>query len=324
MELAQAKQTDPSVRIEIQEESEWKREQSRVCALVRDPLDRFRAQRSRGSSDPILDFLFEYYKLRPRHLEQWSPGLGIGLTGADIEQFLNRRFFAPLGMDSAEGNRSPGRPCVGLDIRLFPQQRRRSVQWIRDVLAATNERTPFFGCSGLHEWAMVFGEAQVRHANLPLRYARKDIDAIVRSHPIVCSHFDAFRFFAESAKPMNLHKPTEEGMPEMEQPGCLHSNMDIYRWAGKLYPWVSSAILADSFLLALRIREVDMRASPYDLAQFGLDPIRIETSSGKSEYRTYQQDFFREGRVLRQRLISAVDMLLNALNATTGAEAKQN
>lgn len=108
---------------------------------------------------------------------------------------------------------------------------------------------------------------------------------------------------------MNLHSLTLTGMTEFEQPGCLHSNMDIYRWAGKLYPWIASSILADAFLLALRIREVDMRASPYDMSKYNLAPIRIETTEGKLEYQSFQKAFFEEGVVLREKLIAAVESL---------------
>ena len=56
----------------------------------------------------------------------------------------------------------------------------------------------------------------------------------------------------------------------MEQPGCLHATMDLYKWAYKLSPATPSELLADCFALAADVRELDMRASPYDLADLGL------------------------------------------------------
>ncbi|NIP97292.1 MAG: 3-methyladenine DNA glycosylase, partial [Akkermansiaceae bacterium] len=47
-----------------------------------------------------------------------------------------------------------------------------------------------------------------------------------------------------------------------EQPGCIHANMDLYKWTAKALPWAGSDLLWDCFELALRAREVDMRASP--------------------------------------------------------------
>ena len=58
----------------------------------------------------------------------------------------------------------------------------------------------------------------------------------------------------------------------MEQPGCLHAGMDVYKWAFKLTPLVPSDLVADAFDLAREIRVLDMEASPYDLRELGYDP----------------------------------------------------
>jgi hypothetical protein len=78
--------------------------------------------------------------------------------------------------------------------------------------------------------------------------------------------------------------------------------MDLYKWANQFYPWISSDIIADCFLLACRIREVDMRASPYDLSAMGYRPIPIETEEGRGEYVRYQQEFADAAAPLRSRL----------------------
>ena len=95
-------------------------------------------------------------------------------------------------------------------------------------------------------------------------------DQVVESHKIACSHFDAFRFFTDARRaPLNVLQPTRESQPALEQGGCLHANMDLYKWASKLMPFTPSALVLDCFELARDIRTLDMRASPYDLAALG-------------------------------------------------------
>ncbi|MGL1409555.1 hypothetical protein ACSTIX_23730, partial [Vibrio parahaemolyticus] len=59
-----------------------------------------------------------------------------------------------------------------------------------------------FGCFGLHEWAMAYRTEDVRHA-VPLRLGSDGTDAVVESHDLKCTHFDAFRFFTPDAVPRN-------------------------------------------------------------------------------------------------------------------------
>jgi hypothetical protein len=81
--------------------------------------------------------------------------------------------------------------------------------------------------------------------------------------------------------------------------------MDLYKWAAKLCPAVPSDLQLDSFELAMEVRRVDMRASPYDVSRYGLEAIRVETPEGKREYAAYQRDFAARGAALRQRLLEA-------------------
>ena len=60
--------------------------------------------------------------------------------------------------------------------------------------------------------------------------------------------------------------------------------MDLYKWSYKLSPLVPSELVADCFALAREIRELDMRASPYDLAELGYEPVAVETPAGRPEY----------------------------------------
>jgi hypothetical protein len=78
----------------------------------------------------------------------------------------------------------------------------------------------------------------------------------------------------------------------------------------KLAPAVPSDLIMDCFDLAREIRELDMRASPYDLSALGLQPVRIETPAGRAEYAAAQRGFAERGQALRRRLIAACDHLL--------------
>ena len=278
-------------------EKEWRAAACAHEARLQPVLGPYLEARGRGAKNPVLDFLFEYYRFRPARLLRWTPGLGTALAG-DAVPFLDLPGFAetPAG--------------IALDPSLFPPRRQASVRWIREVLAGTETRLPFLGCSGMHEWAMVYRTDAVRHAEVPLRLPPETVAAVVEAQPVVCTHFDAFRFFTPEARPHNRHQPTREAMPALEQPGCLHTNMDLYRWAYKLDPWVPSRLVADAFLLACRIREVDMRASPYDLRAAGLEPIAIETPEGRRAYRQHQQRFAEDAAPLRARLRKVYDALI--------------
>jgi hypothetical protein len=151
----------------------------------------------------------------------------------------------------------------------------------------------------------------VRHP-WPLRLGPAGTDRVVESHRIVCSHFDAFRFFTESARPLNALQPGRDDRVEFEQPGCLHAGMDLYKHAFRLSPLVPSELVADCFALAWDIRDLDMRASPYDLADLGYEPVRIETPEGKAEYVAQQRAFTDRAAPLRQRLVEECDRLLTA------------
>jgi hypothetical protein len=269
--------------------------QERLLPIVGPHLSR----KSAGQKHPVIDFLFEYYRFRPSTLLKWSPGLGVRLENGAAD-FGGQKHFGQFGRHSAVhvGGLTPARLA--------------SSQWVLDLLRSTQARQPLLGCHGLHEWAMVYRSSEVRHQATPLRVSRGTLEEVVDASPILCTHYDAFRFFTSDAQPLNHHQPAPGTVHELEQPGCLHANMDVYRWAMKRYPWVPSELIADSFLLALEIRELDMRASPYDLSDLGYAPIPIEEESGRAEYRRLQAEFFRRTLPLRGRLIDAYTRIVEA------------
>ena len=151
-----------------------------------------------------------------------------------------------------------------------------------------------------------------RRHDVPLRLGQAATDAVVEAPRISCSHFDAFRFFTPDAIPLNRLQPTRESQPQLEQPGCLHAGMDVYKWATKLGPIVPGELLLDCFELARDIRQLDMRASPYDLGEWGYAPVPIETAEGKAFYAREQRGFAERGNVLRERLVAAAALALDA------------
>jgi hypothetical protein len=166
---------------------------------------------------------------------------------------------------------------------------------------------------------------ETRHADWPLRLGPEGTDAVVESHRIACSHFDAYRFFTPAAAPLNTLSPRSDDRPAFEQPGCLHAGMDLYKHAFRLSPMVASDLVADCFELARDIRVLDMRAAPYDLSGLddlpdGFEPVRIETAAGKAEYAAAQRVFAERGAPLRARLLAECDRLL-AVAGRVPAEA---
>ena len=234
------------------------------------------ARRRDGETHPVHDFLFTYYSFSPAKLLDWQPGWP---SSGSIELLARRRDLITSTLD---------------------------------LLSATAARPATYACFGLHEWAMVHRADRTRHP-LPLRLGAAGTDAVVESHRIACSHFDAFRFFTPSARPLNRLQPGRDDRAAFEQPGCLHATMDLYKHAFRLWPLIGSDLVADCFVLSWDVRTVDMRAAPYDLTAWDLLPIRIETPEGKQEYAAAQREFADRAAPLRKRLIADVRSLQPAL-----------
>jgi len=226
---------------------------------------------------------------------QWSPGAGVVLANATEDDFPDR-----YGFHTDQGGRV-------LDFQAWLDKRQSGVRWISKVLKSTQERPPLFACLGLHEWAMVYEEQDIRHPQLPLRLSHDETRKVVESTPIQCTHFDAFRFFSESARSLNQIPLSSEGRPEQEQPGCLHANMDLFKWCMKLQPLIPATLVADCFLLAIEARIIDMRASPYDVSSMDYEPITIETPTGRRDYVEAQKHIYEAAKPLRQRLIDTLE-----------------
>ena len=282
---------------------------TRVDVWVQPHLER----RASGLKHPVHDFLFTYYSQRPAALRRWHPGWGVVL--ADAPEYDGQKAYRSRTVRDDSVVPATESPRNRLGLSVSPDHLRTQLPLIESIhrlLRATAGRTPTLGCFGLHEWAMVHRSSErdgmIRH-DWPLRLGGPGTDAVVEGHRITCSHFDAFRFFTDTSRPLNTLQPGRDDRDAFEQPGCLHAGMDLYKHAFRLTPLVPSDLVVDCFELAWDIRELDMRASPYDFSGLGLDPVRIETPEGKQAYVAAQRTFADRGAPLRQRLIEECERL---------------
>lgn len=263
----------------------------------------YRRRKASHQPHPVLDFLFTYYPFSLGKLEQWHAGFGIKLEikGSPHTPFQSRRYQCHDHFTT-------------LACKTLSDKEIKRIHWIHNLLCLSQKRTPNFACHGLHEWAMVYQGHDIRHrGSTTLRLPQEQIDHLVSSRTITCSHFDAYRFFSPSAIELNKLSPTLNSRQEHEQCGCLHTNMDLYKWASKCMPWVGSDLHWQCFQLALKARELDMRASPYDLSAYGYDPVTIETREGRAEYESLQREISRQSAPLRQRIIDTLSQVIEAL-----------
>ncbi|MEJ1973816.1 MAG: 3-methyladenine DNA glycosylase [Lacunisphaera sp.] len=296
-----------SAELTVLPEADWLNRRAAHEQRVRAWTDPHQERKARGEKHPVEDFLFEYYRFRPSWLRRWHPGPDVVLLGAAAREYLRW----PEYEEKEKG--------VVLNIDSFEPARRDTLVWLRTLLRHTAERPPQFACYGLHEWAMVYRQTpeEVRHNAWPLRFPAEELARIVEAQPVRCSHFDAFRFFTPAARPLNRLQPERASVGQFEQRGCLHANMDLYKWAFKLAPFTPSELVADCFALAREIRTVDMRASPYDFRALGFPPIMIETAAGRAEYESHQRAFAGRGQPLRVQLLALVEKLLRDLRLET-------
>jgi hypothetical protein len=280
---------------------EWTILRREHLAKVR-PWTKDRVLRSQhGQKHPVYDFLFDYYSFRPAHLERWS-------AGADV--FCERMTASdwPSHSHTIEGETG-----MVIPSKSFPSKLRTHLEWGVEFLQTTIAREANFSCFGLHEWAMVYQAENIRHGQIPLRLSTTETNSVVESLALRCTHFDAFRFFTPEAIPLNKQPLTRLNQIETDQPGCIHANMDLYKLAFRISPFVSSRLLVECFELACEARIIDMRASPYDLLNMGFTPICIETKEGRDKYVVEQKRLAELAKPLRSQLLDVYRNILAAL-----------
>lgn len=283
------------------EPAEWRRRKADHEARTRPWADEHVRRQERQIRHPVRDFLFEYYSHRPSHLVRWSPGVNVRLLGATP---------ADLGWKVGFEQTTDG---LILPATAFPRRRIEYLRWAVQYLRTVLDREPAFGCFGLHEWAMVYRTDDIRHSKVPLRLSADEIAGVVEGQGLRCTHYDAFRFFTPAAAPRNRVPLTRAVAVDHDQAGCIHANMDLYRFAYHIAPYSTGELIADTFALALEARYIDMRASPYDLRSYGCEPIHIETKSGREEYVEAQRSLAMKVAPLREWVHQEYADLLDAI-----------
>ncbi|KAJ1453556.1 hypothetical protein M885DRAFT_485535 [Pelagophyceae sp. CCMP2097] len=274
---------------------------------------------ARDKGNPVVNFIFTYYYgFKPRDLSRWSPGPNVSLQVADD---------GVTGGGGIEDELAKGNwhRLKGDLLLLTPPElkRRETFQHARGTISATSKRAPVWNCYGLHEWAMVYADSAPLRQHLPLRLDNAAIAAVVEAPGALrCTHFDAYRFFTPAAKPLNLHADlSRSNQTKYEQPGCVHAQMDLFKYSIKLGAFLDAKILADALEIAFEARVLDMRASPYDLSEFdgsrGLDlsPLRArgprqKTSAGRKQYTMLQARLSHRAEPVRRDVLFAYDDIL--------------
>ena len=289
-----------AVRATVWAAEDWRAREADHHRRVDNLTAEHRERRAHGHRHPGEAFLFTYYPFTPAALRRWHPGPGVALADAARDERARWRFMRS------------DRDRVQLDAPAYLAARGSTVEFVRSLLNATASRPAHLGCLALHEWAMVYrlDQESVRHRRLPLRLGSAGTDLVVESLPLTCTHFDAFRFFTDPARPRNAVQPKRIDQVDLDQPGCLHAGMDLYKWAMKLAPAIPSELVADCFGHARSLRVLDMRASPYDVTELGYEPIPIETPAGKAAFTAYQQEYAVLSQALRARLLEACEAIL--------------
>lgn len=262
-------------------------------------------RRTQGIQHPIDDFLWDYYPFSPGRFSLWNPGVNLRLLDYrhDDGELPNGWQLNADGSAGFAANRLPEKT---------QQRLTQELTWVSRLLQGTTERKPGFGCFGLHEWAMVLGQAdeERRHANWPMRVTGEKVRQTIHDIGLRCTHFDAWRFFTDEALPLNPLQHSRASQPDNDQAGCLHANMDLYKWCMRLQPLVPSTLVVQCFDLSVRIRQLDMASSPYDFEALGIEPIRVETSEGRAQFAQAQREFSISANTLRTVLLHEMSEVL--------------
>lgn len=264
---------------------------------------------------PIYNFLHTYYRYSVEHINYFSPGMNIILEDVireDMSKYISNECIEM---------KSQNQVMYSSEIFMKSKKNKDAVLKYYKILLETSMREPHFGCFGLHEWAMLYSgrmnniiDPLPKHQpQLQLRVSQQEIDDIVESGLLTCTHFDAWRFFHPASQTMNhIASLDRSKQAEYEQPGCIHATMDLFKYAYTIYPMISSQLLLQCFMCAVSARIIDMRASPYDVSSFDecKSPIFIESVEGKKEYIQLQEELYLRAVPLRLQLLQVYQNIL--------------
>jgi len=279
-------------------QDKWQLAQAQHHLVVTDWVNPRLNRRALGQKHPVDDFMFEYYPISAKKLRTWHPGFQYRLDafGVSDDDFAENIYSVAAEISVSHEWLSSQQDAVIAQL---------------DFLVATSNRPARTGCFGLHEWAMVLGQNELRHNDWALRIEQQQIAETIDEVGLRCTHFDAFRFFTDEAKPLNPLQLTRSDQSIVEQPGCLHANMDLYKIAMRWVPIFGSLFARKCFRLARDIRTVDMQSAPYDLIELGVQPIKIETAQGRAEFTQRQKMFSERAQKLRGKMIQHLESAIS-------------
>jgi hypothetical protein len=275
----------------------------------------------------------------------YSPSKFVYGNDRQYEKLLKRRHDRKKDLDGSGATRAASfalPPSNGGPLAPF--------LWYRSLLQRTLEATPVLHCYGLHEWAMQYqptivakNEAFKTQTPLPpsskyqshmeLRIDQETINITVEANTLFCTHVDAWKFFSKEALPRNQffqqksdnnRKTDAEELPiaeerqgwllRSEQSACVHTTMDLLKIALKLGPFCDPGLFRRVLALTVEARFLDVAASPYDAKTgYGVEPIRIETSLGRNEYKQRQIELMKRAAPIREDLLENYEHFLSAL-----------
>jgi hypothetical protein len=256
--------------------------------------------------------------------------------------------YANLKHSNGDGNYTDGDDG---DDSILQKKTKSSFLWFQTILRNTAAAEPVLHCYNLHEWAMLYRPrgapeptSSKYQSHLPLRVTQDVINNTVERKGVYCTHLDALRFFAPAALPLNQNSATTAAAPhsslpsssssstssgggllpqrseqlQLEQPGCVHAQMDLLKSCLRLQPFGDCTLLQHVLAVALESPKLDVGDSPYDASsqRYLIVPIPIETSEGRKSYRSRQIALMTASQPLRSELIAVIDLFLQATFAT--------
>ena len=322
--------------------SSWEHEamlhEKELDSMLYPPGECLKIRQHTVKTNPIYNFLHTYYRYSAKNLRYYSPGIDVVMeakketsnSGSNSISKSNKKKESYISQLDPKYLHLLNDDCCSYILpptaTIDPAS---PFGWItlsrnRDLLMNTDSRVPFFGCFGYHEWAMLYsgrnqGLSQPlpsHQKDVPIRVSQEVIDDVVETMGLRCTHYDAYRFFHPSVQPLNvIHPLTRTNQIEHEQPGCVHTAMDLFKYAYQIYPFISSSLLRACIHVALTARKLDMRASPYDTTNvlYCGPPICVETLEGRNQYQEEQKVLALEAAKVREQLIQGYNLVLSKL-----------
>lgn len=189
----------------------------------------------KDENHPIYNFLFRYFTFKSSRLFDYSPGCNVRFLPSALD--TNK-----IGSDRV---RKLATVIENNICQVYPYENYFTANQISAmkaslrVLYKTYHRPPSFYCFGLHEWAMQYKPEKDNCSscgllgykqNLSCRVTAREIEQVIESRPLNCTHYDALRYFTPSSKPKNsFHLVDRFDKEKFDQPGCTHVHMDLFR-----------------------------------------------------------------------------------------------